>query len=874
MTTVLRDAFPSYLEVPRRVPVIVWRIGSAVAVAGAVAVVVLCFVAPETGLKLWWLYLLPTLPLLLVLAPGIWRNLCPMAALNQTPRLLGFTRGLTVPGWLRRNAFALQAVFYFALITMRAPLFDHNGRAVGVLLLTALGAAFVGGVVFKGKSGWCGTFCPLLPIQRLYGQAPAVVVPNAHCRPCVGCTKNCYDFNPRLAMLADAYDDDDRHVAQRRLFAGMFPGFVVAFLVIPEAPIAEGPDIGIATAEFFALVVGAMLLSLGVYHVVDSLTDLSPVVLMAAFGALGLNAHNVLSFPGAFELTKPAWLLAIEYSLVGAVTIWFVVRVHRQELLATEASRRPRGFRVRPSRAAQQAAKPLEETVEVEFEGGPRVVAARGTALLDVAEGAELPIEPGCRMGVCGADPVSVSGAADALTAPDAGELATLRRLGLDGSCRMACVARVQGDVRVSLDVSSASEAAPGERRPAAAGAHDPGIQRVVVIGNGIAGVTAAEHARRQHPNCSIQIIADELHPLYNRMGISRLVYGRSAMAGLELLPERWYAEHDVSCWLNTQALAIDLRERVVHVGTGETAPYDRLVLAMGAAAALPPIDGVRRDGVFVVRRADDAMALRAFAQRRRARRAAVIGGGLLGLEAAYALHRLGIRVTVFQRGQRLLSGQLDERGSDLVSRYFHGLGIEVALGESPVEVEGNGQPAGVALADGRRVHADLVVVCAGIGPNTALAREVGITVARGVVVDERMRTSADGVLAAGDVAEFDGRVHGLWPVAVEQGEVAGVNAVGGDRTYAAKPPVATLKGVGLAVQSIGVVQEQAGDEVIVEDAGEAEMKYRKLVTRDGRAVGAVLLGSWQDAPAVLAAVQARSSRDELVRAAGVAVTA
>src|SRR5262249_30336632 len=151
------------------------------------------------GLIAWWLFVLPTIPLLLVLAPGLWRNLCPMAALNQVPRVLGFSRARTPPRWLLDHAIVVQATLYFALISTRAPWLDHNGPAVGTLMLVALGAAFTGGVLFKGKSGWCGTLCPLMPVQRLYGQTPAVVVPNSHCSTCVGCTSNCLDFNPRLA---------------------------------------------------------------------------------------------------------------------------------------------------------------------------------------------------------------------------------------------------------------------------------------------------------------------------------------------------------------------------------------------------------------------------------------------------------------------------------------------------------------------------------------------------------------------------------------------------------------------------------------------------------------------------------------------------
>src|SRR5262249_7712800 len=155
---------------------------------------------------------------------------------------------------------------------------------------------------------------------------------------------------------------------------------------------------------------------------------------------------------------------------------------------------------------------------------------------------------------------------------------------------------------------------------------YDRSVTRVVIVGNGIAGVTAADHVRRRHPDCAIDVIADEMHPLYNRMAISRLIHGRSAMAGLYLLPDDWYSRNRMTCWINTQAHEIDRDAGHVVLGTGERVGYDRLILATGSDAALPEISGLALAGALVVRRADDAMRVRAFAQQRHARRAVVVG--------------------------------------------------------------------------------------------------------------------------------------------------------------------------------------------------------------------------------------------------------
>jgi NADPH-dependent 2,4-dienoyl-CoA reductase/sulfur reductase-like enzyme/ferredoxin len=849
------NPYPSYLEMRQPLPLWVWHALRAAVVVGAFGLIAVLFAAPRAGLIAWWLYVLPTLPLLLVLAPGIWRNVCPMAALNQVPRLFGFARGLTVPTWLARQAILIQATLYFALISTRAPWLDHRGWAVATMMLLALGAAFAGGLVFKGKSGWCGTFCPLMPIQRLYGQTPAVVVPNSHCSTCVGCTPNCLDFNPRLAVVADVHEGEPYRIGQLKLFAGAFPGFVVAFFTVPGSVIGAPADLGLSLGRYYGLTAVYMLVSLGAYLVLEALAPVTPLVLMAVFGALGLNLHNILRFSTAFQFEKPAWLLAGEWSTVAAVTAWFVVRTYRHERrVAQVLAPARRGVVGRPGPAGAARAEPREDTAEVGFSpDGPRIVVPAGTTLLEAAERAGLQVEPGCRMGVCGADPIAVLDGADRLSPPSPGERSTLQRLGLAGECRMACSARVHGDVDVSLELQAIEPAAPAR----IAVDYDRSVRHVVVIGNGIAGSTAADHVRRRHPDCTIDVVGAEVHPTYNRMGISRLVYGRSEMAGLRLLTEDWYDRNRITPWLNTLVDEIDRDAHEIVLGTGERLPYDRVILAMGAAAWVPPVRGLDHPGVFVLRKADDAIGIRAHAQRSHARRAVVVGGGLLGLEAAHALQRFGLRTTVVQRGPQLLPGQLDRRGAELLERYFLGLGVSVVLDAEPVSVEEVRPALGLELSDGTFVPADIVVVCAGIRPAVQLARRAGLEVAQGVVVDARMRTSDPAILAAGDVAEHLGVSHGLWPVAVAQAEVAAANAVGDARTYEPQPAVAVLKGVGLSVKSAGDVEGRDGDEIIVHEPAEDEVRYWRLVVRDDALAGAVLLGEWADGTAVVDAVAA-----------------
>ena len=155
-----------------------------------------------------WKVVIPLLPVLFLVAPGVWRNICPLAASNQTPRALGITKAKTAPAWLKEYGYVIAFSLFIGFVVLRRLGLDDSGPLSAILLLGAMTAAFTGGMLLKGKSGWCSTICPLLPVQRIYGQTPLLMVANAHCQPCVGCVKNCYDFNPRAAYLADLNEGD------------------------------------------------------------------------------------------------------------------------------------------------------------------------------------------------------------------------------------------------------------------------------------------------------------------------------------------------------------------------------------------------------------------------------------------------------------------------------------------------------------------------------------------------------------------------------------------------------------------------------------------------------------------------------------------
>ncbi len=987
-----RPVFPNYIQLRMRSRLSprFWALARFCSVTAVLIYVGVLFADPAVGLFLFWRLTIPLLPLLFLVAPGLWRNVCPLAASNQTPRLLKFSRALTPPKWLKEYGFVIGMVAFFLFASSRKWLFNSNGPATGLLILFALASALLGGYLFKGKSGWCSSICPLYPVQRLYNRTPIITVPNAHCDPCVGCTKNCYDFNPGTAYLADLYDDDRHYTAYRKLFAAAMPGFIVAFFTAPDATsLASAVPMYLQFALY-------MVLSIGVFSVLDSFLKLSANKLTAIYGAAAFNLFYWFGLPGWLKavgslvgMTPPIWLAWALQSGILAMTIVWIARTYRKEplflsqrqqeeetriasgaipVLQLAARQTPLEITFAPSdvRVSADAGHTLLEIAESNqqpIQAGCRMgvcgadpilivngmenlapmgsdekstlarlglgpncrlacmcrptgsvtisldpkatitpsaaptptasvkesvpipvadVAAiaapvaqpagqlnqqgimfmpnevcvpieMGHTLLEIAENNNQPIEAGCRMGICGADPVLIMGGMENLAPAGKDERNTLERLGLGPNCRMACMCRVKGPVTASLDTKGTNAKVPAQPQVTD---YDRNLKSVVIIGNGAAGITAADTVRRHHPECEIHLVSREKHHFYNRMAITRLIYGRSAMSGLYMQTEAWYDERKITCWLNTHATHINRGHKQVSLATGETLTYDRLILASGSSSYVPQIPGYDLPGTFVVREAEDAMEIRAYVQRHQCRTAVIAGGGLLGLETAYALHKMGLSVWVLERGEWLLRRQLDERGAHCLKQGLEAMGLVIETQAEAASVEGEGRVSQVTLKNGLTLPCDVFLVAAGIQPNVDLARTAGLRVNRGVLVDETMRTNAPDIFAAGDVCEFAQQVPGLWGVAVEQAKVAAINAVGGQTTYKEIVPMTILKVVGIDMTSIGRFEARSSSDIEIAIEDQDNHSYRKLVIADGKIVGAILLGRPMDAPAVTTAIK------------------
>lgn len=370
---------------------------------------------------------------------------------------------------------------------------------------------------------------------------------------------------------------------------------------------------------------------------------------------------------------------------------------------------------------------------------------------------------------------------------------------------------------------------------------------RYVIIGNGVAGVNAARAiAGGDHPKAEVIIYSRERYHYYPRPRLPFFLAGEMSLAELILYPPEWYERRGIEVYLEKEVAEIRPADKELLLADGTNVPYDRLLLANGSSPSVPPFKGAGKRGVFTMRTVDDALAIQDFA--RHAERAIVIGGGLLGLEAARALSVLGPKITIVEFFERLLPRQLDVDGAGLLQRLIEGMGMEVITGAATEEILGAEEATGIRLKDGREISADMVLISAGIRCNTELARAAGLEVTRGVVVDNTMHTSAPDIWAAGDVAECAGRVWGIVIAATEQARVAAANMTAGEGSapalYEDIVPSNTLKVVGIDLTSIGTVNPEGPGYEEVRAMDEAAGRYEKLVLKDGRIVGAILLGN------------------------------
>ena len=379
-------------------------------------------------------------------------------------------------------------------------------------------------------------------------------------------------------------------------------------------------------------------------------------------------------------------------------------------------------------------------------------------------------------------------------------------------------------------------------------------VGKVVVVGAGIAGLSAAEAVRSASPDAEIVLLSKEAELPYYRLNLTRFLAGEIGEDALPIHPESWYEENGIRLARGVEVCGLSLDPQAAELRDGSSETFDKLVLTVGAHPFVPPFPGASREGVTCLRTVADAKEILEAA--RPGARAVCIGGGILGLETAGALARQKAEVTLLESYGWLLPRQLNRAAGEVLARHLVGQGVKVVHGAQTEEILGDEAVTEVRLQNGDRVPADLVVIATGVRPNSHLARSAGLDADKGILVNDQLATSHPGVYAAGDVAEHRGVLYGLWVPSQAQGKIAGLNAAGLEVEFGGIPRSNTVKVVGTGVFSIGQFEpEDASYEVIDEEGGE---QYFRFVFRDGCLVGAILLGDTALSAAVTGVVESK----------------
>jgi len=389
-------------------------------------------------------------------------------------------------------------------------------------------------------------------------------------------------------------------------------------------------------------------------------------------------------------------------------------------------------------------------------------------------------------------------------------------------------------------------------------------MHQYLIIGNGVAGTTAAEHIRKQDPNGPITILSDEDLPFYYRLRLNEYLSGDLAENALIAKPTTWYRQQNIELKLNTRVTGANPANRVVESLDHQTFSYDRLLLATGSHSFVPPIKGADKTGVFALRSIQDARRIKEFAQQ--AHNIVIIGGGLLGLEAGNALRKIGKKITIVETFGRLLPRQLDEPGAQRLLGLLKEMGFQFRLAAKTQEIQGNGRVNQVALESGELLPADLVLISAGVRPNMDLAAPLGLTCDKGILVNEQLQTSRPDVYAAGDAAQFNGTVYGIWPASLEQGKIAGINIGSGQAVYQGTIMSNVLKVAGVDLASAGDID---AENRLTSKVISSQTVYKKIVIKDKQIIGCIMLGDTKGFTKITKAMAEKQDADKVLEQFG-----
>ena len=386
-----------------------------------------------------------------------------------------------------------------------------------------------------------------------------------------------------------------------------------------------------------------------------------------------------------------------------------------------------------------------------------------------------------------------------------------------------------------------------------------------LILGNGAAGISAAEAIRQRDKTGSITMISNEIYSTYNRPMLTKSIMADLDAGQIAVHETSWYEENRVFQILGRRVERIDTDSKEVVLDDGMKLKYTKLIYALGAECFVPPMKGVEKKNVFAIRRLDDTKKIADVLPQ--VKNVAVIGGGVLGLEAAWELKKAKCRVTVLELAPVIMGRQLDEPAAELLKKISEAQDIEIRTGVKIAALEGEDFVSGIRMEDGEVLPADMVVVSCGVRANTAVAKEAGLEVDRSVVVNARMETSAEDIYACGDCAQYQGINYGLWSQAVEQGKTAGANAAGDNLEYETVSAALNFHGMGTALFAAGDNGKNPNliyKTVEFKDMGKKQ--YQKFYFLNNRLCGVILIGDVSRLAEMTEALERHATYQEVMK--------
>ncbi|MEH7244293.1 FAD-dependent oxidoreductase [Bacillus thuringiensis] len=359
-----------------------------------------------------------------------------------------------------------------------------------------------------------------------------------------------------------------------------------------------------------------------------------------------------------------------------------------------------------------------------------------------------------------------------------------------------------------------------------------------VIIGSGVAAVNAAKTIREYDKGSNIFIFGEEPLLPYKRIKLSKDLYSDLHSEKVLIKKKKWYQDNHISVFINTKVVKINTDEQFIVTSNEAVFSYHKLLICTGANNRRLEINGINKKNIFTIRDMKEANELKGHLEDKES--VVTIGGGVQGLETAWSILKAGKKVSIVEVAPLLMRRQLDTKSSLLLKRKIEKEGVKVYLNTSIDSILGKESVTGIKMNDNSQINCDSIVYSIGVTPNTKLVHDTAIKLNRGIVVDEEMRTNIDSVYAAGDVAEVNNEIEGLWGTALEQGRVAGSNMVSKTAIYKKEIPTTIFNAFNVSLFSIGVVNEEQCDTTIVEEDGKE--KYTRLFIKDNKIVGVISL--------------------------------